>query len=645
MKVNKFLLTGAWLFVCFFCTTNVAKAQWYNPEKVNKKAVALYETSYAEASEGKYADAIGHLGDAIKADPKYIDAYLARAGVYQQNIKNYPAAIADFESAVGQDSVYTQTYLLAYSMALAGAGNFEKALTATNKFLASPRLGEQNKKSGEYRRITYEFATQYAKTHPANGYVFNPKNLGDSINTSDLEYLPSLTVDGNKMIFNRRINNDEDFYESNKVNGVWQNAKPVAGKINTNFNEGAQNISQDGEWLIFTGCNYPEGMGSCDLYISYKNKDGQWSEAENLGRNINSDQWESSPSLSPDKRDLYFSSTRTGGFGGSDIWVSHRNDKGFWQVPENLGAVINTAGDEGTPFIHADNNTLYFNSNGQAGYGQKDIYVSRRNEKGEWGTPENLGYPVNTIDDEGSLIVSSDGKTAYYASDKGDIRNGLDLYSFELREDLRASKTLWVKGKIYDKKTNAGLPSSVELRTINNGMIVSKLQSDEGGNYLTTLPEGKNYAFTVNRKGYLFYSENFVMSGNATDSPLVVNIALQPIEAGASVTLKNIFFDSKRSDLQPVSFPELDKVVQVMNDNPKMVIQINGYTDNVGKPADNLLLSVNRTKSVIAYLQTKGVDAKRLAGKGFGETNPVASNTTEEGKAQNRRTTVTVISN
>jgi outer membrane protein OmpA-like peptidoglycan-associated protein len=313
--------------------------------------------------------------------------------------------------------------------------------------------------------------------------------------------------------------------------------------------------------------------------------------------------------------------------------------------PENLGPTINTAGDDGTPFIHADNQTLYFNSTGHTGYGMSDIFVARKNESGKWQEPENLGYPINTIDEEGSLVVSADGKTAYYASDKGNYKNKLDLYSFDLRDDIRALKTLWVKGRIYDKKTNAGLPSMVELATIDSGYVLSRLQADEDGNYLTTLPAGKNYSFTVNRKGYLFYSENFAMTGNISDSPMVVNIALQPIEKGASIVLKNIFFESKKFNLESTSNPELDKVVAIMNENPKLIILISGYTDNVGKPADNLLLSVNRVKSVVAYLQSKGIDPKRLSGKGFGEANPIAPNTTEEGRAQNRRTELSVLSN
>jgi outer membrane protein OmpA-like peptidoglycan-associated protein len=641
--MNKLFLYKIVFFFIFLLFIQQVTAQWYNPDKANKKAIVFYETAYQDATSGNYLNSITNLTEALKIDPNYLDALLARADMHAR-VKNYAASASDYENIFSKDSLYAKSFLLQYATSLAGNGKFEKALENTNKFLAILNLQEKNKKVGIEKQKSYEFAVSFAKKTAAKNYIFNPINMGENINSSNLEYLPSITVDGNKMIFNKRINNDEDFYESEKINGVWQKAKLVPGKINTNLNEGAQNISQDGQWLIFTGCNYPEGLGSCDLYISYKNKNGEWSEAENLGKIINTDAWETAPTLSPDKRDLYFSSTRAGGFGGSDIWVSH-NVNGQWQKPENLGAGINTNGDDGCPYIHADNQTLYFNSNGRLGYGMSDLFVSRRNENGKWQQPENLGYPINTVDDEGSMIVAADGKTAYYASDKGDFKNKIDLYSFTLREDIQALKTLWVKGKIYDKKTNAGLPSSVELTTIDSGFVLSKLQTDEDGNYLTTLPIGKNYAFNVNKKGYLLYSENFSMKSNISDSPMVINIALQPIEKGASIILKNIFFESKKVELQTTSFSELNKVAALLLENNKLVIQINGYTDNVGKPADNLKLSINRTKSVIDYLQKKGIDFKRLLGKGFGETKPISSNNTEPGRAQNRRTEIIVISN
>ena len=617
-------------------------AQWYNPDKVNKKAQQLNEEAYEAAQEGNYTGAITLLDKALQADPKFLDAILSKAGIYG-NLKNYPLSVKEYENAFKLDAQYSDVYLLPYSISLAGTGNFSKALEAVNKFLQNPTLNAQSKKAGNFRKSTYKFALDYAVLHPEAAAAPAPQNLGDSINTIHLEYFPSLTIDGKSMVFTRRINSDEDFYVSNFINGSWSKARPIEGRVNTNLNEGAQNISQDGEWLVFTGCNYPEGLGSCDLYISYKTKSGKWTEPQNLPGVINSEFWESSPCLSPDKRDLYFSSNRTGGFGGKDIWVSHQNANGRWTEPVNLGPVINTSSDEGCPFIHADNQTLYFNSNGHAGYGATDLFLSRKKDDFNWSTPQNLGYPINTIDDEGSLIVASNGKTAYYASDGADTKGGLDIYSYQLPDSSRAAKTLWVNGKVFDKKTGEGLPSLVELFEVNSSRMVSRLQTDENGHYLITLPVGKDYVLNVNRKNYLFYSDHFSLPSNQVDTSFYVDIPLQPIETGASIVLKNIFFDSKKWELKPGSQTELNKVVQLLNDNPALKIEITGHTDNIGNPADNLILSENRAKSVVKFLIANGIAPGRLMSKGYGETRPIAPNNSEETRAQNRRTELKVL--
>ncbi len=633
------------IFSCliFHFSFSVCIAQWYDPEKVNKKAGEIYGRAYEEATAGDYAAAFKHLDEALALEPKFVDVFLSRAGIYA-NLKNYSASVADFETGLKMDAVYSKTYLLPYSISLAGVGKFKQALDAVNEFLATPALNKQSIQAGNYRKSVYAFALDFEKKHPAKDYVFAPENPGGNINTKDLEYFPSLTIDGKKMIFNRRIDGDEDFYESDFIDGKWAKATPLGGKVNTNLNEGAQNISQDGQLLIFTGCNYPEGEGSCDLYFSVKTNTG-WSEPQNLGPVVNTEFWESSPSLSPDKRDLYFASSRPGGFGGRDIWVTHRLLTGKWSRPENLGEAVNTSGDESCPFMHADNETLYFNSNGHPGYGMTDLFFSKKVNDSSWVVAENLGYPINTIDDQGSLIVTADGKTAYYASDGADSKGGLDIFSFQLREDMRPLKTLWVKGKVFDKKTNAGLPSAVELTDIKNGNLISKIQTDEDGNYLVTLPVGKDYAFNVNRKGYLFYSDNFSLQKNNNDSAFIVNIPLQPIEKGATIVLKNIFFETGKFDLKNESKGELDKLVTLLNDNPNLKIQIDGHTDNVGQEKDNLLLSSNRAKAVVGYLLGRSITVQRLSYKGFGSTKPLSENKTETGKALNRRTELSVISN
>ncbi len=637
LKATALFLISPFLFL-------IASAQWYNPEKVNTKAADIYAQAYTAANDQQYSAAIAKIKEAISIEPKFVDAYLSRAGIYA-NLKKYDSSVMDFETGISLDTVYGSNYFLPYSISLAGTGQFEKALIAVNHFLQNNTLNQQSIKAGKYRKQVYEFAVEYAKKHPSGNYIFAPINLGDSINSVYPEYYPSITIDGKNLIFTRRVDSDEDFYESSLLNGKWSKAKPLGGKVNTNLNEGAQNISQDGEWIVFTGCNYPEGQGSCDLYISYKMKNG-WSEAENLGAIINTDFWESAPSLSPDKRDLYFSSSQPGGYGGKDIWVTHRNEKGKWSRAENIGPEVNTNGDESCAFMYADNQTLFFNSNGHQGYGQTDLFFAKKLPDSTWSEPVNLGYPINTIDDEGSVIVAADGKTAFYASERSDSKGALDLYSFQLREDIRPPKTWWVKGQVFDTRTKAGLPSSVELTDISSRQVISRVQTDEVGNYLTTLPVGKDYAFNVNRKGYLFFSENYNLNNNSIDSVFTANIPLQPIEPGAVVILKNIFFDSKKTELKQESIVELNKVIQLMNDNPNLKILINGYTDNVGRPQDNLLLSNNRALAVTNYLSANGrISKERLQNKGWGAAKPIADNTSENGRALNRRTELGVVSN
>lgn len=633
------LLKKLYLLFCVFCTLS-SSAQWYDPQKVNTKLGYKYGEAINEARVKNYTRAMQLLDECIAADAKFVDAYLSKAGVFSEQ-KKYKQAVEFYRKANELDSVYCITFLLPNSIALAGNGNFDEALAAINRFLQKPNLNERIIKSAEYRKRCYQFAVDYKKTMPATNYVFAPQNLGDSINSKQLEYFPTATIDGNTLVFTRRIG-QEDFFISEKRKGVWSKAEPLPGNLNTEENEGAQTISQDGRMLIFTGCNMEDGEGSCDLYVSYLTKNG-WGERVNIGRIINTEFWESQPSLSPDKRALYFAARDPSGFGGSDLFVSYLQPNGQWGTPRNMGPEVNTSADESCPFIHPDNQTFYFTSNGHPGYGGTDLYFMRKKDDGSWEKPQNLGYPVNTIDDEGSLMIAGDGKTAYYASDGNDSRGGLDLYSFELPEHARPYKTLWVKGNVFDAKTKQGLPSAVELINLSSAQTISKVQTDEEGNYLITLPTGKDYAFNVNRKGYLFYSENFFLKTSGNDTTYTINIPLIPIEVNASVVLKNVFFDVNKAELKPESMIELDKVVQLLKENPTIKIEIDGHTDNVGKPADNLTLSNNRAKAVINYFLYKGVAADRLSSKGFGETKPVADNTSEQGRAKNRRTELKVV--
>jgi outer membrane protein OmpA-like peptidoglycan-associated protein/Tol biopolymer transport system component len=617
-------------------------AQDYDADKVNPKAAKLYQQAIEQAENDHFKEGIDLLKKAVVIYPKYADAYLSIAGMYGE-LKDYNNAISFYQQAEAIDSVYFKDYNLPYSINLAGSGRFEEALHAVNTFSTRHDLNESSQRAAAYRRKCYQFALEQAKNPELSSYTFAPVNLGDSVNSAVSEYYPALTIDNQQLIFTRRVNNyNEDFYGTQREGQGWIRARGLTGLINSNLNEGAQSVSQDGEWLIFTGCNFPDGMGSCDLYISYLTAAG-WSEPQNLGNRINTDTWESAPSLSPDKRDLYFASRRPDGYGGSDIYVSHLLANQRWSDPENLGPEINTSGDESCPFIHADNQSLYFTSNGLVGYGGDDLFMARKGPKGSFSLPRNLGYPINTIENEGSLVISADGSTAFYASDRADSRGGLDLYTFILRPDVRPVKTLWVKGRVTDAKTGAGLPSAVELTDISTRQLVSKVQTDETGNYLITLPVGRDYAFNVNRKAYLIFSENFPLSEKSPDSTYHIDIPLQPITANATVVLKNIFFATNSATLGDNSLAELEQLVHLLKENPTLQIQINGHTDNVGKAADNLKLSNDRAQAVVNQLGKNGVDPKRLRFKGFGATQPLADNGSAEGRARNRRTELKVV--
>lgn len=617
-------------------------SQSYNPDHVNAKALDKYDDAIVLLKDGLIKDAIPVLQNCILLDSNFVDAILSLGAAYGQ-LKKYQESVDFYEKARSKDSIYFQVYKLPYAINLAGLGKFDKALAQVEEFLNLPKLSDRSISAAKYRKRCFEFAIDYQKKHPDQDlYQFKPLNLGDSVNSIYAEYYPSVTVSDNILVFTRAgLHMREDFMESNMSKKGFSLAKPIEGDINIEPKKGAITSSQDGDWILFAGQFSGQGFGNFDIYKSVYTPKG-WSEPENLGANINTEFWESSPSLSPDNRVLFFSSNRPGGYGGKDLYISFRNANGSWSPARNMGPDINTKGDELAPFIHPDNQTLYYTSDGLPGYGGSDIYVLRKNAEGEWGKPENIGYPINTIENEGSLAVSADGLTAYYASDRADSRGDLDLYQFEMRPDIRPYRTLYVKGFVTDKISGKGLPSSVELFDNVNNKALMKVQTDEKGEYFITLPTGRDYTFTVNRKGYLFYSEQYTLSKKDADSTYQKNIALQPVALHANFVFNNILFKNNSFELPTAAFIELDKLVQVLNENPSIKLEISGHTDNVGKQEDNLVLSSNRAKAIVNYLSSKNIDAKRLSYKGYGSSKPIAENTSEEGRTKNRRTEFTV---
>ncbi len=628
---------------------------------VKGKAKKYYEEGRKLSFSGKLNDALKVFNKALEEEPNFIDVQLQVAGIYYEQ-KAYEKAEAGFEKVITLAPDYNKKVWYSLAFAEMKQDKFDEAVEHFKQFInQKPRSASLVEKAQKYVDDLSFLAEAMQNPVP-----FVPESLGNLINTEEAEYLPAITADGNTMIYTKLTRGQEDFYVSQFIDGQWQEGKPITSLNRPRENEGAQSISADGKYIVFTVCNSREGLGSCDLFFSELDK-GEWSKPANVGHPVSSRAWESQPSISPDRRFLFFSSNRKeGSQGGKDLWVSERNKKGQWGVPTNLGPTINTERDEQAPFIHADGQTLYFMSNGHPGVGGHDLFFSRRQEDGSWGKPQNLGYPINTPANEGALIVSLDGKTAYFASDAKDPAAGAsafddpnskkadtDLYQFELYEAARPQAVTYVQAKVIDAKTRRPLVAKTDFIILPENKAHLEGSTDKAGEFLVCLPAGKDYALNVNKEGYLFHSENFALSNkNTLKDPFLLEIELQPIPEAASddkpiaskpVILKNVFFDTGSSELRPASFVELDRLKQLLEENPGMKIQISGHTDNVGEDEANLTLSDNRANAVLNYLVTNGIAQSRLSAKGYGELQPIDDNETDEGRQNNRRTEFVIV--
>ena len=629
-------------FAALFIITPSFSQTYVTVKTVTGKAKKLYDEAMNLVPYEKYDEAAECLQKALDKEPTFIDARIQLAGVHYDK-GDFAAAEKGFEEALTMDRNYKSTTLYKLAHTKRQLDKYDEAIALFEEFLAKEKRMQRTRNKAQY----YIESSRFAAAAVANPVPFEPKNLGASINTEHDEYFPALTADESTFIFTRNQNRNEDFYTSEKIDGKWKVATPIE-TINTIYNEGAVTISADGKFLVFTACDLKDGKGGCDLYFSEK-KNGDWTKPKNMGESINTVYWDSQPSLSANADALYFSSTRNGSNGReADLYVSYR-ENGQWTSPKNLGVNINTKEEEATPFIHPDGQTLYFMSKGHPGMGGYDLFLSRRNADGTWGKPENLGYPINTKADEADLIISLDGKTAYFASDRedfGEAQGKIDLYSFELAPQIRPKAVTYVQATVSDITNGHRLEAEINFVDLTTGKTFMTGKTERDGKFLTVLPAGKNYALNVSKDGYLFYSQNFDIQGLTNiDEPFKLKIELTPInetiaenEAAKPIILQNIFFETGSAELLPTSVSELTRLQNLLEKNPNLRIQINGHTDNVGSDADNLTLSTNRAKSVYNWLLEKGIEVARLKFKGFGEMQPIETNETTEGRQSNRRT-------
>lgn len=656
------MLNKSLLILCllaYSCATTAQPGMTYSSK--NKKAIKAFEEGEkcfkAIDQYGKKDNACIEKNylKAIELDNKFMEAYMTLMEHYVTT-REYDKAINIIKKSHEADPTFFINSWFFLAELQHKQGKYNDALASVDEFIRYSRgkVPADMQDDVEVIKASCEFAINAIK-HPIK---FNPVNLGPGVNTKYPEYFPTITGDDKMLLFTRRIPDEaapmgeqEDFYYSIYDEGKWQKAYGISNAINTIMNEGAPTLSSDGNVIIFTACDLmgsgdygPNrfGSGSCDLFFSQK-QNGQWSRAVNMGSTINSANWESQPSYSADGRSIYFirkARANRGGKLNGDIMVSRLDENGEWSVPERLPDYINTPDHESSVLIHPDGQTLYFSSNGHIGMGGFDIYMCRMQADGKWGKPVNLGYPLNTNSDENSLLVSSKGEVAFFASDRPGGFGDLDLYSFDLDESIRPVYTTYMKGIVYDAVSKEKLEAHFVLIDLETGKTVLESASNESGEFLINIATNKNYALLVEKNNYTAFSKNFSFADDGTlkNKTFEMNVPMIPINSELPTVLENVFFDTDKYILKPQSYIELNKLVDYLNKYPKTKIELHGHTDNQGDAKHNMTLSQNRAKAVTDYLISKGIAKERLSSKGFGDTKPIADNTTAEGRAKNRRT-------
>ncbi len=643
-KISFFLL----LFIALSFALNGQDDQ--QKDQVNPEARQYYYKANKYQTQRAYKKVATLAKKAIKADSSFKEAYMLLGTAFNKRNK-LKKEKAVYQNLIKKQPEYPGSYynLGKVQMQLK---NYDKAKQKFQKFVNFPDAPDKYKDYAEKNIKKSKFRLEAMK----DSLPYDPKNAGGNINTSAGEYWPVLTADAQTLFFTRKIIedstslgmkrfNEDIFYSKKKQDGTWQKAKHAEGRINSkNYNEGAITISPDGNYILFTGCQWPDGLGRCDIYLS-KYKNGTWTEPKNLGGPVNSSAKETQPSISYDGRTLYFASDRKGTSGKLDIWKSKRKPNGEWGAPENL-RVINTSGVDQSPFIHPDNHTLYFSSKKRLGMGGTDLFYTKKDTvTGKFKEPKNLGYPINTQDDEISIFITADATTAFVASKMEGGYGNYDIYHFKLPEKIRPKPITYLKGKVYNAVTKEPLKADFELLNLEtNELAVKSHSAAKSGQFLVPVQSDHNYALNVNKKGYMFFSDHLPVKSYDSTKPYIRDIPLQPIEKGKKVVLRNIFFELDSYKLKGKSKTELQKLVKFMNNNPEVNIEIGGYTDYQGSKNYNQELSKKRAKEVYHYLINKGsIKADRLTYKGYGEKDPIESNETEEGRAANRRTEFKVI--
>jgi outer membrane protein OmpA-like peptidoglycan-associated protein/tetratricopeptide (TPR) repeat protein len=634
-------------FVAVFSFSASAQRDNYAFTSVSKKAISAYNKAEKAYIERNTALAENHLHDALKADQNFIEAWLLLGDLCKE-VGKTTEAIASFKKAISIDPTFFPPAYGILGGLLYDEGRYDEAVASFSSALGAenirPELQSQLKKKLERA----EFAADAVK----NPHQITLNNLGSNINTADDEFVNSIRLDGQLLLFTRKFQSDpnadntvfeEGFFISTKTEEIWTNAQPYELAWKSIGNMGALAFSPEGNSLYFAGCGWSSGLGSCDIYISILISD-EWTLPKNLGKNLNSSAWDSQPSISADGKELYFVSNRSGGIGGSDLYKSVLLEDGSWSKPINLGEPLNTSGNEMAPYIHPDGKTLYFSSDGHPGLGGSDIFMSRKDEADRWAKPINLGVPINSISNEINLIVDASGNQAYLSA-KGDGGfGGYDIYTFTLPESLKPEPVSFVKAIVLDAETSLPLVSAYELKLLQTGeTTISGTTSKMDGSMIAALIRGNNYGLTISKEGYLFHSESFIMDSSSSEKPFLIEVRLQSIKKNSKIVLNNVYFDLNKAVLKPESNNELMVLAQFLKDNSNIRVELGGHTDSTGSEKFNLQLSKERAESVMLFLVKQGIEISRIETKGYGSSKSISSNETEEGRRLNRRTELQIL--
>ena len=616
----------------------------------NAKAKSLYDKAYQYSKARDFNKALETLATLNQKYPSVGEGYLLR-GTLLKAMGDNRAALDAYREGLGKVALsptYTAQYHLLGDLAM-DYGEYQLATDAYQRMLKVAPKTYKGVADARQQLKNSEFALNAMK-HPRGE---TPVRLPSPLNDFKFQYFPALTADNRFLLFTGRpsFNSDENLYVSRQgKDGKLSGPIPISPAINTPYNEGAGTISGDGKTLVFASCDRPGAIGNCDLYIS-RRTGNNWSVPQNLGTNVNSTEWDSQPSLSADGRTLYFTSTRKGGQGQEDIYVSTLRENGTWGPAQNVGTPVNTPGKDMAPFIHASGTTLYYVTDGLAGMGGLDVFRAEKNAADtKWSEPRNLGYPLNTFENEASLYITSDNRQGFCSRTRvaeeqptGGVKmrreRPVELFRFEVPGEVKAKETsTYAQGRVFDATTKKPLRADVKIYDVTTDVLTQFVTSDpEDGDYTVVLNEGHQYAMYAVADKYLLKSISFDFSNRKDFDPQTLDIYLDPVRAGRSVVLNNLFFDTNKYELEPRSRTELNRLIEFMRQYQDVQIEVSGHTDNVGTPEANALLSQRRAQAVVTYLAAHGVSPNRLRSKGYGATRPLAANDTEEHRQQNRR--------